>query len=209
MDAWADLPEPWPTCFRLAWESFRAGSVPVGAVLVDAGGAVVATGRNRRGEPTGPAGQLAGSSVAHAEVNALATLPPGHYTGHTLYTTLEPCLLCTAALRYSHVGTVHFAAEDPMWYGMDRLPELNHHLARRWTRRVGPIGGPMRTWAAVLPLISAVERDVRSVVDCHAEAMPGALALARRLVEPATLDRLRAMTLAAALGEAWPELVRC
>ncbi len=54
MDAWADLPEPWPMCFRLAWESFRAGSVPVGAVLVDAGGAVVATGRNRRGEPTGP-----------------------------------------------------------------------------------------------------------------------------------------------------------
>jgi hypothetical protein len=38
--------------------------------------------------------------------------------------------------------------------------------------------------------------------------MPGALALARRLAEPATLDRLRTMTLAAALGEVWPELAR-
>jgi len=204
-DPFARLAPAWRSCFLLAWEAFRAGSVPVGAVLVDAHGETVRYGRNRSNETTGPAGEVAGSYIAHAEINALATLPPGDYSDHILYTTLEPCFLCTAALRHSHVGVVRFAAPDPLWRGVERLPHLNDQIARRWTERDGPLGGHLQTWAALLPLVSAVERGVRSVQHCHATAMPHVLALARAWAGT-TADRLRAVDLDSALTEAWPDL---
>jgi len=190
----------WRECFLLAWESFRAGSIPVGAVLVGPDGAVVSRGRNRFNEPDGPPGEVAGSRIAHAEVNALATLAPGDYREHVLYSTLEPCLLCSAALRFSHIGTVRFAAEDPFWTGMDRVPDASENIARRWTRREGPLDSPLRTLGAVLPLISSVERGAGLVIDCHERQMPEILRLAERLVgEPAA--RLRTLTLDQAAAE--------
>ena len=198
VDVWAELEPAWQECFLLAWRSFQTGSIPVGAALVDGEGAIVATGRNLRNEEPTPDGQIAGSSIAHAEINALAALPPGAYPDHVLYTTLEPCLLCTAALRYSHVGTVRFAAADPMWYGIDGVPKLNHHLARGWTRREGPLGGPLETWAAVLHLISAVERDAQLLLAAHVEVLPEAVRAARELAgDPAR--ELRDMSLLRAL----------
>jgi tRNA(adenine34) deaminase len=202
-DPFADVDPAWRSCFLLAWEAFQAGSIPVGAVLVDACGAEVSSGRNRMNDRSGPAGHIAGSYIAHAEINALATLPTGDYTDHTLYTTLEPCFLCTAALRHSHVGVVRFAAPDPMWRGVERLPELNNQMARRWTRRDGPLGGHLQTWAALLPLISGVERGVQSVEEQHAETAPHVLSLARNLAGT-TADRLRTLDLSAALTQAWP-----
>jgi tRNA(Arg) A34 adenosine deaminase TadA len=207
-DPFTDVEATWRTCFLLAWQSFQGGSVPVGAVLVDSRGNTVSSGRNRSQEPTGPAGHLAGSHIAHAELNALATLPPGEYRDHTLLTTLEPCFLCTAALRHSHVGTVRFAAPDPMVRGIERLPDLNQQMARRWARRQGPLGGPLQTWAALLPLISALERGADAVRQSHAEAMPRVLSLARTWAGAAA-DRLRALELDEALSQAWPDLLSC
>jgi tRNA(adenine34) deaminase len=186
----------WAECFRLAWESFRAGSIPVGAVLVDAAGAVVRRGRNHLNEAAGA--PIVGGNLAHAEVNALVTLPPGDYTDHVLYSTLEPCLLCTGALRHCHVGTVRFAAADHMWPGMDRIRDLGPHFARRWPRREGPLDGPLARLATVLHLVSAVERGIGSVVDCYAHATPDALAAARRIAGP-TAGRLRSLSLREAL----------
>jgi tRNA(adenine34) deaminase len=77
--AWAALAQPWQLAFELAWEALQAGSVQVGAVVVDPGGGLVTQGRSRSTEPTGPSGQLAGTCLAHAEVNALAGLAPGDY----------------------------------------------------------------------------------------------------------------------------------
>ena len=202
---WARLEPAWRECFVLAWESFRAGSVPVGAVLLDAGAAIVARGRSLWNEPGSADGPVSGSGIAHAEINALAALPPADYSDHVLYTTLEPCFLCTAALRYSHVGAVRYAAPDPLWYGIEQLPRLNHHVARRWTRREGPLGGPLQRWAAVLHIMSGLERGVSSIVDCHAEAMPDELRIARRLIGPRA-TALRAMTCAEGLGDVWGEL---
>jgi tRNA(adenine34) deaminase len=205
-DFWDNVPPAWQECFLLAWQSFQARSIPVGAILVDADATIVARGRNRCNEADPWDGQISGSNLAHAEINALATLPPGEYADHVLYSTLEPCFLCTAALRHSHIGTVRFAAPDPMWSGIDQLPQLNQHLARRWTRRQGPIGGPLQTLAAVLHLISAVERGIHTVQDCHEHAMPEVLRLARTLAGAAA-DDLRAATLPDALGMLWPALV--
>jgi tRNA(adenine34) deaminase len=141
------LEKPWRTALSLAWEACVEGSVPVGAVLCDGAGEIVASGRNRRSAPDAPPGQLTGSAIAHAEINALATIPFGFYPDHVLYTTVEPCLLCTAALRISHIGTVVFAVEDPLWIGMDRLGEVSPQSARHAAKRVGPVEGPVRTFA--------------------------------------------------------------
>jgi tRNA(adenine34) deaminase len=201
-----DATEPaWRACLLLAWESFQAGSIPVGAVVVDETGTIVARGRNRRNERHGPRGQLSGSNLAHAEINALAALPPGEYPGHVLYSSLEPCYLCAAALRYSHIGTIRYAAADAMWSGTDRLPALNPHLARHWPRWAGPAERPLCDLAAVLHLLSAVERGVQAVVDCHADVMPDVLRLAVELAGPPA-DDLRRLPLTAALGELWPRL---
>ncbi|HET6530044.1 MAG TPA: nucleoside deaminase [Actinoplanes sp.] len=206
-DQFGNVDKAWRPCFELAWEAFQAGSIPVGAVLTDANGDTVCSGRNRSGERAGPAGQVVGSSIAHAEINTLATLPPGDYADHTLYTTLEPCFLCTAALRHSHVGVVRFAAADPMWHGVDRLPELSDQVARRWTRRDGPLRGHLQTWAALLPLVSAVERGIVSVQQVHAVAMPEVLALARTWAGKEA-NRLRLLDLDSALMAAWRDVAR-
>src|SRR5205823_5355576 len=47
IEAWARLDGPWREAFRLAWEAFGAGTIPIGAVVVDEKGTVVARGRNR------------------------------------------------------------------------------------------------------------------------------------------------------------------
>ena len=203
MTFWSTVEPAWSECFELAWEAFRAGSLPIGAVLVDPSGAIVRRGRNRLRDHDAPAGQISGSFIAHAEINALATLPPGDYSDFTLYSTLEPCFLCTAALRHSHVGTMRFAAPDPLWRGVERLQELNPSMARRLARREGPVGGPLEDLGALLHLISAVDRGVPSVIEGHEAAMPEIVRLARRL---AAAGELRDRTLSEALAVVWDEL---
>ena len=78
-------------------------------------GRVVAVGRNALFE-TESDSPLHGSRLAHAEMNALLKLsqtdiPPENCT---LYTTLEPCMMCMGSIRMVRIGTVHFAAYDPV-----------------------------------------------------------------------------------------------
>ena len=66
------------------------GGVPVGAALAE-GGAVVATGRNRRVQQ--------GDPIAHGEMDCLrAAGRRRSYRGATLYTTLSPCMMCAGAV---------------------------------------------------------------------------------------------------------------
>lgn len=204
IDPWASVDPVWRPCFELAWESFQAGSIGVGAVLVDGAGAIVSAGRNRRNEHQAVPGQVGGSNIAHAEVNALAILPAAEYPDHVLYTTMEPCLLCAAALALSKIGTVRYAASDPLWGWVERVPEIIHRAPSQWTRRVGPLDGPLRVWAAVLPAMSFVERGQDRVVDSHGEVLPHVPALARKLLPEA--DKLRRMHLDQALETVWGEL---
>jgi len=85
------------------------GDVPIGAVVVDATGAVVASAGNER--------ELTGDPTAHAEVLALrrATAAAGSWRldGHTLVVTLEPCTMCAGALVLARVERLVYAAEDP------------------------------------------------------------------------------------------------
>ena len=48
---WAALEQPWRECLAEAWEAYKAGACPFGAVVVDPQGQVVARGRNRIRHP--------------------------------------------------------------------------------------------------------------------------------------------------------------
>ena len=89
--------------------SVAAEDVPVGAVVVDAAGSVVASAANRR--------EASGDPTAHAEVLALraAASEVGSWRldGLTLVVTLEPCTMCAGAVVLSRVSRLVYGAADP------------------------------------------------------------------------------------------------
>lgn len=93
----------------LAREAGRVGEVPVGALVVDAAGALIATGANRRERDYDP--------TAHAEIVAMRAactkLRDWRLVGCTLYVTLEPCAMCASAILQSRLGLLVYGADDP------------------------------------------------------------------------------------------------
>jgi tRNA(adenine34) deaminase len=85
------------------------GEVPVGAVIVDARGTVVAKAGNRTRELNDP--------TAHAEVLAIraacAQAGSERLVDHALYVTLEPCAMCAAAISAARVARLYYGASDP------------------------------------------------------------------------------------------------
>ncbi|MFT8676133.1 MAG: nucleoside deaminase [Acetobacter sp.] len=117
----------------LALEEARAaaarGEVPVGAVLLDGAGAVVARAGNRVEECKDPS--------AHAEMlvmrEALRRRGGRRLADCTLVVTLEPCPMCAAALAHFRVGRLVFGAYDPKGGAVEhgaRLPYRPETLHR-------------------------------------------------------------------------------
>ena len=101
------------------------GEVPIGAVVVK-NGQVIGRGCNRVIESADP--------TAHAEIEALrdACQDQDNYrlTETTLYTTLEPCLMCFGALVHARISRIVYGAKDPKGgyqLNMKQPHELNHH----------------------------------------------------------------------------------
>jgi tRNA(Arg) A34 adenosine deaminase TadA len=142
VDGWSTLANPWRACLELSWEAYRVGTVPVGAVVVDPHDTIVLRGRNRVFEARDP-GSLAGTRLAHAEVDALARLSTtALYLDHVLYSALEPCLLCLGAALMSTVGRIRYAGADPAG-GACRVGIPVDDLMRREL----PIDEPLGGWA--------------------------------------------------------------
>ena len=102
--------------------------VPVGAVILDEAGAILARARNRREADRDP--------TAHAEIVAIrqaaAALGRWRLTDLTLVVTLEPCTMCAGAVTAARLGRLVYGAEDPkagavgsLWDVL-RDPRLNH-----------------------------------------------------------------------------------
>ena len=83
--------------------------VPVGAVILDPAGAVVARAHNRREADSDP--------TAHAEIVAMraAARAAGNWRldGHTLVVTLEPCTMCAGAIIAARISRLVYGAADP------------------------------------------------------------------------------------------------
>ena len=107
------------------------GDVPVGAVLLDESGSVVAADHNRREERHDP--------TAHAEMLVLSAAARAgtdwRLTGHTLVVTLEPCAMCAMAAVWSRIDRIVYGAPDPRagaaWslYNIPQDARLNHRVS--------------------------------------------------------------------------------
>ncbi|HZR51941.1 MAG TPA: nucleoside deaminase [Streptosporangiaceae bacterium] len=92
-------------------EAVKSGpDVPVGAVIIDAAGTVVARGHNRR--------EADGDPTAHAEIVAIRAAAVGaragwRLSGLTLVVTLEPCTMCAGAITLSRLDRLVYGAQDP------------------------------------------------------------------------------------------------
>lgn len=97
-----------------------AGEIPVGAVLTDGSGRLLAAAHNRREETNDP--------LSHAEVEVLRAAAKGRsdrfFTDCTLFVTLEPCPMCAGALIAARVGRVVFGAKDPRAGALGSLLDL-------------------------------------------------------------------------------------
>lgn len=113
----------------MAEQAEVAGEVPVGAVVLNAAGEVLAGGYNRcitAHDPTG-----------HAEIVALreAAARAGNYRlpGLALYVTLEPCVMCMGAMLHARLARVVYGAGDPKTgacgsvLDIPALAQINHH----------------------------------------------------------------------------------
>ena len=109
------------------WEAYLAGTIPVGAVVVNEAGDVISRGRNRTFDDARD-GQLGSSRLAHAEVNALLSLRSERtYEDYTLYTSLEPCHLCLSAAISVRIGRLCYAAAEPYAGAVGKLrPSADH-----------------------------------------------------------------------------------
>jgi len=90
-------------------QAAHRGDVPVGCIIVDGRGALLARGHNRREQDQDP--------TAHAEIVTLrlAASMRGHWrmSDCTLYVTLEPCPMCAGALVNARIGRLVYGCSDP------------------------------------------------------------------------------------------------
>ena len=120
------------------------GEVPVGAVLVDVGGHLLAAAHNTPVQDHDPS--------AHAEMRVLrqAARSRQNYrlTGTTLYVTLEPCVMCVGALLHARVARLVYGAPDPKAGAVESLYQLLKD--DRFNHRVMPQGGLLAEPSATL-----------------------------------------------------------
>lgn len=107
--------------------------VPIGAVIADADGVVLARGVNQR--------EATGDPTAHAEIVALRAAAEvrgsWNLSGLTMAVTVEPCTMCAGALVAARIRTVVFGCWEPksgaagsLWDVL-RDPRLNHRVEVR------------------------------------------------------------------------------
>ncbi|ARV60729.1 tRNA-specific adenosine deaminase [Nostocales cyanobacterium HT-58-2] len=94
---------------NLAQVAGNADEVPVGAVILDSSGSLIAEGENRKERDKDP--------TAHAEIIAIRAAAQKLQTWRlnqcTLYVTLEPCPMCAGAIVQARIGLLVYGVDDP------------------------------------------------------------------------------------------------
>lgn len=169
----------------------------------------MAEGRGRRYEQPDGSGELVFCHIAHAEINALAGLPPTrHYEDHILVTTLEPCCMCLGAAIQSTVTHLYFAGRDP-YGGASGLVVETPQARRRPLAITGPLADERGRFAELLhirwllefgasePVIEPMHRGIPDVYEMAAHPAARELFAQLRQCSP---DVSQAMAAARALS---------
>lgn len=119
----------------LAQIAYQNGDVPVGAVIVDSQGNIIGKGYNSK--------ELNNNPLEHAEMIAIAmasqAIGQWRLKECTLYSTLEPCLMCVGAIIQSRITKVFFSVKDNNFGGLSSKQELwtNNHSYHKITYHQG------------------------------------------------------------------------
>ena len=110
---------------NLAIEAFNVGEVPVGCVFVK-NNTVICSGRNST--------NLLCNATQHAELVAMRELVKKHgnlgslLTGADLYVTVEPCIMCAAALRMTGIRRVFYGCANEHFGGTGSVLSVHDSL---------------------------------------------------------------------------------
>jgi len=181
---WSDLAPVWQRVLELSWEAWLEGCVPIGAVIVDRHGNLVASGRNRISIDHAPEGQICGSKLAHAEMNALLALPKD-VDPHELaiHSAVEPCPLCMGAIYMAGVRQIHFAARDA-YAGSTNLLGATPYLSRKPVKAHPPHDPILEAAVTALHTEFCLRRsaETRVLVELWRIDSPTGVALGERLL---------------------------
>lgn len=128
----------------IAEASISGPDIPVGAVLVSQTGEVLSRSHNLK--------EATGDVTSHAEINVIragsALLGSWRLDGATLFSTLEPCAMCAAAISNSRIQRLVFGAWD------ERAGAAGSYLDLTRDSRIGPrvevIGGVLKEECAAV-----------------------------------------------------------
>ncbi|MGI9507897.1 MAG: nucleoside deaminase [Geminicoccaceae bacterium] len=116
----AATPTPMERALAEAEAAAARGEVPVGAVITDARGNIIAADGNRMREHLDP--------TAHAEmlvIRKAAELTGAlRLTDFDLHVTLEPCPMCAGAISFARLRRLYYGAQDPKGGGVDHGARL-------------------------------------------------------------------------------------
>jgi tRNA(Arg) A34 adenosine deaminase TadA len=114
------LPEAMSLAFAEAEAAGTRGEVPVGAVVTDGAGAILASAGNHTLELKDP--------TAHAELLAIREaarkLGSERLANCDLHVTLEPCAMCAAAISFARIRRLYFAASDEKMGAVEHGPRF-------------------------------------------------------------------------------------
>jgi len=200
--AWNTLLPQWQCCIEEAWTSYCKGSLPIGAVITDEKGELIARGRNRIYEDDiyeddGEHQILRGNRLAHAEMNALLKVNWKEVDPKKciLYTTTEPCPLCIGAVRLTRIRMVYYASRDTgagSAYGKESLFTANEFMRRAHIQVKEPQHADMETILTAMLVETMLRRDDNNMsllYDTVAAAHPIGASLGQYLFTDGLLDR--------------------
>lgn len=122
---------------KLAQAAGEQGEIPVGAVIVNSSGALIAEAENRKERDIDP--------TAHAEIlairKAVKTLQSWRLNECTLYVTLEPCPMCAGAIVQARIKLLVYAVDDPKTGAVRTVVNIPDSAASN--HRLSVIGGVM------------------------------------------------------------------
>lgn len=204
--AWEQLDHAWKEAFRQAFDAFRTGNIAVGACVTDTDGNIVASSRNRTFDSQAPAGETFGSSIAHAEINALTRLPFRRPRDLVLTTTLQPCIQCSAAIHLAPIAKLRIAGPEPVWNGCHDFTSLSPWLGRRPpTPTEGPRHDEIGMFGALLARFGPGHTKPLETAPHHHGHGP-VVDLAYQLEDQGDTALLATLDVTAAFAHLWPQL---
>lgn len=109
--------------YKEALKAYKKGDVPVGAVIIK-NNKVIAKSYNKK--------EKNNNAILHAEIDvinkACKKLKTWHLENCILYTTLEPCLMCTGAIIQSRINEIYYATENNNFGEINNIKKYNKQI---------------------------------------------------------------------------------